>query len=739
MLVRGMLDITDNRSGEKIIPPADVVCHDEEDPYLVVAADKGTATFSDIANALSADYGFWLGDAFASGGSAGYDHKEVGITARGAWECIKRHFRELGKDIQSEDFTVIGIGDMAGDVFGNGMLLSKHIKLIGAFNHQHIFCDPNPDAAKTWKERNRLFKAVKAWGDYDRKLLSKGGAIFSRSEKSLTLTREIKECFGLTVDKIAPSDLINAMLKAHCELLYFGGIGTYVAGATQTPPDIGDRANDGLRVTGLDVNAKVVGEGANLAVTRKARVEMGLRGIKLNADFIDNSGGVDCSDHEVNIKIFFQDLTGGKNPVMTIPQRNKLLEAMTDEVAALVLRDNYQQSQAISAAEMDAVECLGNHARFIDMLEQKYKIKRNVEGLPTNGEIEERKKDHKGLTRSELATIISLAKIQTAKDLLDTDLPDDPLAEDWLMHYFPAPLREKYPHVIRKHRLKREINATMMTASIVNRMGPTFMMAMQEKTGAEVADIAKAAFLVRESFKLRPLWSALESLDGLISAKDQLRAMKQIGKLVEFLTLWILRYDPSILRKGSLAAAATEMGACVRIILENLSTALPPKRRARVEQHIRAAEDSGLPDHLALILAHLGPLRSSLDICRVAGGDRKQIPLAATVFYHLGEDLHFDWLREQGRALSGASFWQAEAIDGVMSQLYATQADITRKVLAQSDKKKDAKARLAAWKAMHGEALRGIDGLLADMRRLPHLDLAMLTLAEQRLRQIAGQ
>lgn len=738
MLIRGMLDVTDNMDGEKIIPPANVVRHDEDDPYIVAAADKGTATFSDIANGISAEYGFWLGDAFASGGSAGYDHKEVGITARGAWECIKRHFRELGTDIQSEDFEVIGIGDMAGDVFGNGMLLSRHIRLIGAFNHQHIFCDPNPDPAKTWKERERLFKAVKAWGDYDQKLLSKGGRIFSRSEKSLTLTKEIKDRFGLTVDKIAPNDLIHAMLKTKCDLLYFGGIGTYIAGAQQTPAEIGDRANDALRVTGLDVNARVVGEGANLAVTRKARVEMGLRGIKLNADFIDNSGGVDCSDHEVNIKILFQDLMGGSKPLVTLKQRNAMLESMTDEVAALVLRNNYQQSQAISAAEMDAVECLSNHARLIDQLEQKHKLKRNVEGLPTNAEIEDRKKDQKGLTRSELATLISLAKIRLTKDLLESDLPDDPIADDWLLHYFPARLREKYGKQIRRHRLKREINAAMMTASIVNRLGPTFMMTMGDKTGADVDDIAKAAFLVRESFKLRPLWHALESLDGLITAQAQLRAMKQIVKLVESLTLWILRYDPALIRKGSIAQAAEEMGACVRIILENLGRALPPRRQARIQANIVAAAESGLPDQLGLILAHLGPLRSSLDICRIAGGDRKQIPLAATVFYHIGEDLHFDWLREQARALSGASFWQAEAIEGVMGQLYATQAAITRRVLSETDRKKDAKIRLSSWKQDNEETLAALESTLGDLRRVPHLDLAMLTLAEQRLRQIAG-
>ena len=734
--VRAMLDITDNRSGDKIIKPVDVFCHDDDDPYLVVAADKGTAKFSDIANGISLEYGFWLGDAFASGGSAGYDHKEVGITARGAWECIKRHFRELGTDIQKEEFDVIGIGDMAGDVFGNGMLLSKKIRLIGAFNHQHIICDPNPDVEKTWKERDRQFHAVKAWDDYDQKLLSKGGKIFSRSDKSLTLTKEIRERFNIDTDKIAPNDLIHAMLKAQCDLLYFGGIGTYVKASNQTHIDVGDRANDATRVDGNEVRAKVVGEGANLAVTRKARVEMGLKGVKLNADFIDNSGGVDCSDHEVNIKILLQELTGGKKPEMTLPARNKLLENMTEEVANLVLRNNYQQSQAISLVEMDAIEMLPVHARFIDQLETKYKIKRNVEGLPTTGEIEERHREHKGLTRSELATLISLAKIRVTKALLETELPDDPLAEDWLMHYFPEPLRKKYVKAIRNHRLRREIIAAQMTASIVNRLGPTFMMTVAEKTGAEIEDISRACFLARESFGTRALTQALERLDGQVSAKTQLIAMKQVAKLIESVTLWFLRNDRDSLYGKSLAETATHFATCIATLRKSLSAALPPARRERIEHHLRAVRESGGPDDMALQLAHLGPLRSAPDICKIAKGDTKQIPMVAAVYYHLGEDLHFDWLREQARSLTGTSFWQSEAIDGVLGQLYATQADLTRQILDRTDKKRDAQSRLAVWKGKNADALRQLEAMIADMRRIQTLDLAMLTLAEQRLRQL---
>ncbi|NBX66820.1 MAG: NAD-glutamate dehydrogenase [Proteobacteria bacterium] len=735
MLVRGMLDITDNLKGETVIHPPHVVRHDGDDPYLVVAADKGTATFSDIANGLSAEYGFWLGDAFASGGSAGYDHKEVGITARGAWECIKRHFRELGKDIQKEAFDVIGVGDMGGDVFGNGMLLSRHICLVGAFNHQHIFCDPNPDPATTFKERERLFHGVKGWGDYDQKLLSKGGRIFNRSEKSLVLTKEIRDRFGISSEKVSPSELMNAMLKSKCDLLYFGGIGTYVKASSQTHQDAGDRANDACRVDASEVNAKVIGEGANLALTRRARVELGLKGIKLNADFIDNSGGVDCSDHEVNIKILLQDLTGGTKPELNLKQRNALLKEMTDEVAGLVLRNNHQQSQAISLAELDAVECLPVHGRLIDMLERKTGMKRTVEGLPSSAEIEARQRDHKGLTRSELATLISLAKIQISKAMLAGGIPDDPLSEDWLMHYFPEKLAKKYPKQIRRHRLRREIMATQMTASIVNRLGPAFIMTMEEKRGVDVETIARASFLAREAYDLRPLWHGLEVLDGKIPASVQLKSMKQISRLIEATSAWILRHGNDMVGKGSLADKSVLMRACIKAIEGSLKDALPQARRQRMIEAVNVSAESGLPPALGAALANLGPLRSAPDIIRVTGPNPKALPTAATVFFHVGDDLHFDFLRQQARLQQGASFWQSEAIDGVIGQLYSTQADLTRRILAETDAKKPALRRLEAWKDQNVESLRQYEMVLADMRRVPQLSLAMLMLAEQRLRQ----
>ncbi|HEY8963922.1 MAG TPA: NAD-glutamate dehydrogenase, partial [Alphaproteobacteria bacterium] len=671
-LVRGMLDITDNRKGDKIIHPDNVIRHDGDDPYLVVAADKGTATFSDIANALSQDYGFWLDDAFASGGSAGYDHKEIGITARGAWECIKRHFRELGNDIQQQDFDVIGVGDMAGDVFGNGMLLSKHIRLIGAFNHQHIFCDPDPDSARTWKERDRLFKAVKGWGDYDQSLLSKGGKIYLRSEKSLALTKEIRARFGIEAEKVTPAELIQAMLKTKCDLLYFGGIGTYIKGAAQTDAEVGDRTNDALRVNATDINARVVGEGANLAVTRRARIELGNRGIKLNADYVDNSGGVDCSDHEVNIKILLQEVD------LNTKDRNKLLGKMTDEVAGLVLRNSYQQSEAISLTELDGAAALTTQNRFIELMEREDGLKRRVEGLPTPAEFDQFNASHTGLTRPVLATLISLSKLRLYKALMATDLPDDPLAQIWLMDYFPTPLRKNYVPAIKKHRLRREIIAKQMTASLVNRLGPTFMMTMADKTGASVADIARAVFIARESFDLRSLWYALESLDGKVPASVQLKSMKQIARLIEYLTLWFLRHGRELMGNGNLAKTAESLNSGIAAIRDAFQMVLPESRLVRINTHVDTAMESGLPKDIALNLAYLNPLRSAPDIIRIAGNDAKKIPTTAKLFFHIGEALHFDWLRQQARLLSGSSFWQAEAIDGVIGQLYTTQANLTR-------------------------------------------------------------
>ncbi|MEK7801511.1 MAG: NAD-glutamate dehydrogenase domain-containing protein, partial [Pseudomonadota bacterium] len=538
--IRALLDITDNRKGGKVVPPLNVVRLDQDDPYLVVAADKGTATFSDIANAISVERGFWLGDAFASGGSAGYDHKKMGITARGSWESVKRHFRELNHNTQTDVFDVVGVGDMGGDVFGNGMLQSEKIRLVGAFNHVHIFCDPSPDAAISFKERDRLFKAVKGWDCYDVSKLSKGGRIYARSEKYLKLTPEIQQRFEIEKDTVSPSELMIAMLKSRSDLLFFGGIGTYVKASTETDADAGDRSNDAQRINASDVRAKVIGEGANMAITQRGRIEFAQKGGKANTDFIDNSAGVDTSDHEVNIKILMSDIMANPKQKMNIAARDKLLATMTDDVARLVLNDNYQQTQAISLLEAQAADLLPEHAAFMNSLEKAKLLNRRVEFLPDAEQIEQRLKLRKGLTRPELSLIISYGKITYTDALLQSKLPDDPTMIDWLMAYFPESLQKKYPDAIGKHQLRREIIATAIANAVINRMGPTFVRLAQEKTGKDLGSITNAYLVVRDAFGLRDLWKSIEALDSKVPALAQTRAMQKISKLAERETYWLL-------------------------------------------------------------------------------------------------------------------------------------------------------------------------------------------------------
>ncbi|HSP35975.1 MAG TPA: NAD-glutamate dehydrogenase, partial [Thermoanaerobaculia bacterium] len=505
-LLRGMLDITDNLRGDAVIAPRDVVRRDPDDPYLVVAADKGTATFSDIANSISADYGFWLGDAFASGGSAGYDHKEMGITAKGGWEAVKRHFREMGFDTQTQDFTVIGVGDMSGDVFGNAMLLSPHIKLIGAFNHSHILIDPDPNPALTLVERQRMFDQRLNWNGYNTALLSKGGGIFERSAKTIHVSEEAQRLFDLPGRTMAPADLIKAMLRGKADLLWLGGIGTYVKASHEDQAAARDRANDPLRVNANELRVRVVGEGANLGFTQKARVEFALGGGKLNTDAIDNSAGVDTSDHEVNIKILLYDAIA-RSELKGIEARNAVLGTMTDEVASLVLRDNYEQTQAISITHTLGESTLDEQARFMRALERAGKLDRSLEFLPDDETIGERHTAHLGLTRPEISVLMAYSKIALYADLLASDLPDDPLLVQDLLLYFPHELRKSFPAAIGRHRLRREIIATYVTNNMLNRLRPTFVWQASEETGKPSSDVARAFTIIRDSFDLRSIWA----------------------------------------------------------------------------------------------------------------------------------------------------------------------------------------------------------------------------------------
>lgn len=741
ILVRGLLDITDNQKGDLIIPRPNVVRRDGDDPYLVVAADKGTATFSDIANALSIEYGHWLGDAFASGGSAGYDHKKMGITARGAWESVKRHFRELNHDIQKSDFDVVGVGDMGGDVFGNGMLLSEHIALIGAFNHIHIFCDPTPDIAKTFKERQRLFNEVKGWDEYDQKLLSKGGKIFNRSEKSLQLTPEIQKRFDIPRERVSPNELIQAMLKARCDLLWVGGIGTYIKASTETHADVGDKSNDVLRINASEVRAKVMGEGANLAITQKGRIEYALHGGRLNADFIDNSGGVDSSDHEVNIKILMNDIMRSKAHDMDEKKRNKLLASMTDEVAMLVLRNNYQQSQAISLMELQAAEMLPEQAALISELERKVGLNRALENLPSDEEIQNRMRLGHGLTRPELAILQAHAKIAYTWDLLESDIPDSKAMEGRLTKYFPTKLGENYSKEILRHRLKREIICTTLASSMINRMGPTFVRECMAKTNASAEDIAKAFIIVRESFGLRELWIAVEALDNKVPALVQLKAFRDMANMTARAVIWFLARMGSNL---NINRDITMFEEGIAELKKNFNAILTPALLQQVQQKTQAGISDGLPEALAHEIAIMPLLASACDLVRIAKAEKADIPTIARIYFEVGEHFHLDWMRVQAKYLPANDRWSAEARDGVTDNLYSAQAGLTVKILsdinegAAAKKTKVKPGVVAEWISTHGQQAGALEPLFIDMKKASSVDLPMLIIAEQKVRALYG-
>ena len=521
--ISALLDISDTYSpAGEVIPPEGVVRHDGDDPYLVVAADKGTATFSDIANGVAEDYGFWLGDAFASGGSVGYDHKAMGITARSAWVSVQRHFRELGVDVQAEDFTVAGIGDMSGDVFGNGMLLSEHIRLVAAFDHRHIFLDPNPDAASSHAERARLFEVPRSsWADYDTSLISEGGGVFPRTAKSIPLTEQVREALDVEAESLTPIELMSAILRAPVDLLWNGGIGTYVKSKAETHADVGDKANDALRINGSELRAKVVGEGGNLGFTQRGRIEFALGGGKVNTDAIDNAGGVNCSDHEVNIKVLLDTVVAEGD--MTVKQRNALLAEMTEAVAERVLRGSYTQTQALSLARVQAPAMLEVHERVMRDLEAAGRLDRAIEALPDAELIAERRTAGLGLTQPELAVMLAYSKIVLYAELLDSDLPEDPALDGELDRYFPSPLPERFGDVARRHRLKREIVATRVTNDLIDRAGSTFAFRLRDDTGASMADIARASVVSRDVFNVRSLWADVEALDGSRAGRDPVR------------------------------------------------------------------------------------------------------------------------------------------------------------------------------------------------------------------------
>jgi glutamate dehydrogenase len=731
----GLLDLTDNIADGEVVPPPSVVRYDEDDPYLVVAADKGTATFSDIANGISADYGFWLGDAFASGGSQGYDHKAMGITARGAWESVKRHFRELGTDIQTTDFTVCGIGDMAGDVFGNGMLLSEHIRLIAAFNHLHIFLDPQPDAAASCAERRRLFDLPRSsWSDYDTSLISAGGGVYERSAKSIPISEEVREALAIDDEELTPTDLIQAILRAPVDLLWNGGIGTYVKASTETHGDVGDKANDVLRVDAPELRCRVVGEGGNLGFTQRGRIEYALAGGpdgsggRINTDAIDNVAGVNTSDHEVNIKILLDSLVHAGE--MTDKERNELLGEMTDAVAERVLYGSYTQTQALSLALAQAPQMIDVHQRLIRHLEQVAGLKRKVEFLPSDDMLAERKAAHQGLVSPEMAVVMAYCKIHLYAELLETDLPEDPYLSHDLERYFPSPLPERYAAQMREHRLRREIIATVVANQLVDRAGTTFAFRLGEETGAPASILARAYAVAREVFEMQAFWEAIEALDSEVETDVQLEMLIEGRRLVERATRWLARANPGSI---DIADTARYYKPGTDLLRASIPDLLASADRQAFTDRVEELTSAGVPESLAQTVASMPSLLPAFDVVEVAGATGKELEDVLRTYFLIGSKIELTWLRDRIIELPRANRWQALARAALRDDLNSLHRALTQDVLEAGGSAEEA---LEAWTESHRAELDRCLAMLADVRASREFDTTTLPVALREVRNL---
>jgi glutamate dehydrogenase len=732
--ISALLDITDNMVAGEVVPPADVVRHDEDDTYLVVAADKGTATFSDIANGVAETYNFWLGDAFASGGSAGYDHKGMGITARGAWESVKRHFRELGVDTQTEDFTVVGIGDMSGDVFGNGMLLSEHIRLVAAFDHRHIFIDPNPDAETSYAERRRIFELPRSsWADYNTELISAGGGVFPRTAKAIQLNSHIREALGIEgkVSKMTPADLMKTILQAPVDLLWNGGIGTYVKASTETQADVGDKANDPIRVDGADLRVKVVGEGGNLGLTQLGRIEFARHGGKINTDAIDNSAGVDTSDHEVNIKILLNGLVADGD--MTVKQRNKLLAEMTDEVGALVLRNNYAQNTAIANALAQSKDMLHAQQRYMRHLVREGHLDRALEFLPADRQIRERLGAGQGLTSPETAVLLAYTKITVAEELLHTSLPDDAYLRSLLHAYFPTALREKFPEHIDSHPLHREIVTTVLVNDTVNTGGTTYLHRLREETGASLEEIVRAQTAARAIFRSAPVWDGVEDLDNQVEAAVQTRIRLHSRRLVERGTRWLLNNRPQPLQ---LAETVDFFAERVEQVWQQLTKLLRGADLEWWQQIYDELTGAGVPDELATRVAGFSSAFPALDIVSVADRMGKEPLDVAEVYYDLADRLHITQLMDRIIELPRADRWQSMARASIREDLYAAHAAVTSDVLAVGNGTSTPEQRFKTWEEKNAAILGRARTTLEEIQSSETFDLANLSVAMRTMRTL---
>jgi glutamate dehydrogenase len=736
--LRGLLDITDNRVGDDIVAPDAVMRYDEDDPYLVVAADKGTATFSDIANGLSEEYGFWLGDAFASGGSAGYDHKKMGITARGAWESVKRHFREIargdgdaiGVDIQNQPFSVVGIGDMSGDVFGNGMLLSRQIRLLAAFDHRHIFVDPDPDPAVSFAERERLFKLPRSsWDDYDKSLISAGGGIWPRSAKLIKLSAEAQRAIGIDKASVTPQELMKAILKAPADLLWNGGIGTYVKSHTESHQDCGDRANDSIRINGRDLRCRVVGEGGNLGLTQLGRIEAALSGLKLSSDFIDNAGGVHSSDREVNIKIPLNQLL--REGALTREVRDPFLSGMTEELAQAVLRDNYVQSLAVSLLERDAAARLDEHANFMRLLERDGLLSRAVEYLPDDEGLKERRATARGLTRPELSVLLSYSKISLFEAAAQSEVPDDPFFDRDLLSYFPEQMVKQYRDVLLRHRLRREIIATILSNAVVNRMGFAFVHRFAEDHGIARAQVVKAYAMAHEIYRGDRYWLPIQALDLKVPADTQLRLFGRAIGLMKHVTTWLLNYRWSARPIGE---AVDKFRSGIDELTAAMPEILPGSYRADWDKAAASMTADGVPQDLAGQLATTMVLGSAPDIIELAEKAGVSHADAAGVYFQIGDRLRILWLLSSIIGFTVRGKWQALARSNLREDTYRLHRQLAARVLGQPGE--TPQARIENWMQAHGDAVHFGMQRLQELQTAGAQDFMTLAVGVRELRKL---
>ncbi|MFI7434591.1 NAD-glutamate dehydrogenase [Micromonospora haikouensis] len=729
--VGAMLDVTDNIVAGEIVPPEDVVRHDPDDPYLVVAADKGTATFSDIANEISAGHQFWLGDAFASGGSAGYDHKKMGITARGAWESVKRHFRELGHDTQTRDFTVVGVGDMSGDVFGNGMLLSEHIRLVAAFDHRHIFLDPDPDAAASYAERKRLFDLPRSsWEDYDEKLISDGGGVYSRAAKSVPVSPQVRAVLGLDDDvtQLSPQELMKAILTAPVDLFWNGGIGTYVKASSESNAEVGDKSNDAIRVDGRSLRCRVVGEGGNLGCTQLGRIEYALAGGRIYTDFIDNAAGVDCSDHEVNIKILLN--TAVADGELTVPERDELLAGMTDEVAELVLRDNYDQARAINNSQAQAASLLPVHRRMINELERSGALNRALEALPPDEELAARTET--GLTAPEFAVLLAYTKIVLEREILAEGLADEEWTTDVLVNYFPTPMRERFADRMGQHRLRRDIVTTVLVNEAINRGGITFVFRVVEETAASAADVIRAYVVVREVFGLRELWDAVEALDNKVDPGLQTAVYLDTRRLLDRAVRWLVTNRRSPL---DVPAEIARLRDGVARLLPGLENLFYGSEREGIAAHIDAMSSRGLPRGLAEQATRLMYSFGLLDVVETAATSGRDVGEVASVYFALSDRFRVDSLLSKISLLPRADRWQTLARMALRYDLYAALAALTAEVLGSTPDSLPPLERVEQWEQSNATSIHRARRAMGEFDE-SRADLAALSVLLRQIRTL---